>query len=164
MGSESALLKKSMTVREMGQMLGLKKVESYWLVHKGYFETILVFGKMRVLTDSFEKWYRSQFHYKKVNGEPPGKDYEHTISIPEFAALIGVGSGSAYQLVQTQQLQVVVIAGKKRLFKQEVLGWIETHPVYKKQHEEVREQEWQEQQRRFILEGPEENEATPSKK
>ena len=26
--------KKTMTVREMGRLLGLKKVESYWLVHK----------------------------------------------------------------------------------------------------------------------------------
>lgn len=42
---QSTTPKKSMSVREMGSMLGLKKVESYWLVHKGYFETVLVGGK-----------------------------------------------------------------------------------------------------------------------
>lgn len=27
-------LKRTISVREMGQLLGLRKVESYWLVHK----------------------------------------------------------------------------------------------------------------------------------
>ena len=51
---------------EMGQMLGLKKTSSYWLIKKGLFETIMVAGKMRVMVDSFEKWYQNQTHYKKV--------------------------------------------------------------------------------------------------
>lgn len=59
--------KKSMSVMEMGRSLGLKKTNSYWLVKKGYFETILVAGKMRVLVDSFENWYKNQSHYKKVS-------------------------------------------------------------------------------------------------
>ena len=46
--------KTTMSVLEMGSLLGLKKVESYWLVHKGFFETILVGGKMRVVIESFE--------------------------------------------------------------------------------------------------------------
>ena len=39
--------KTTMSVREMGKLLGLKKVDSYWLVHKEYFDTILLNGKMR---------------------------------------------------------------------------------------------------------------------
>lgn len=58
--------KKSMSVMEMGRMLGLKKTNSYWLVKKGWFETVIVAGKMRVLVDSFEDWYQNQTHYKKV--------------------------------------------------------------------------------------------------
>ena len=41
-------------------------LNSYWLVKKHYFETILVAGKMRVLVGSFEDWYQGQTHYKKV--------------------------------------------------------------------------------------------------
>lgn len=52
--------------------LGLGKTDSYWLVKKNYFEIRLIAGKMRVMVDSFEKWYTGQFHYKKVNGELPG--------------------------------------------------------------------------------------------
>ena len=56
-------VKTSMSVPEMGKMLGLGKVESYWLVKKNYFKTIQVAGRMRVMLDSFEDWYAGQFHY-----------------------------------------------------------------------------------------------------
>ena len=46
--------KTTMSVREMGQILGLSKTESYWLVHKQCFETTLVQGVMRVNVKSFE--------------------------------------------------------------------------------------------------------------
>lgn len=58
--------KTSMSVMEMGRMLGLKKTNSYWLVKKNYFKTIMVAGRMRVMIDSFEDWYENQSHYKKV--------------------------------------------------------------------------------------------------
>ena len=56
-----------MSVMEMGRMLGLKKTNSYWLIKKGWFETVMVAGKRRVMVDSFEDWYQSQTHYRKVN-------------------------------------------------------------------------------------------------
>ena len=37
----------SMSVLEMGRMLGLGKTESYWLIKKNYFKTILVGNTMR---------------------------------------------------------------------------------------------------------------------
>ena len=37
--------------------LGLGKTDSYWLIHKEQFETRIVAGKMRVMIESFEKWY-----------------------------------------------------------------------------------------------------------
>ena len=56
----------TMSVPEMQRMLGLCKTESYWLVHRGYFDTILVEGKMRVVIESFEKWYANQIKWHKV--------------------------------------------------------------------------------------------------
>ena len=58
--------KKSMSVPEMRRILGLRKTESYWLVKKKDFETIVIAGKMRIMIDSFEEWYNSQSHYKKT--------------------------------------------------------------------------------------------------
>ena len=53
-------LKNTMSVPEMRRLLGLKKTESYWLVHRNFFETKIIDGKMRVDIESFEKWYANQ--------------------------------------------------------------------------------------------------------
>ena len=87
----SSKKKTSISVREMRQILGLNKVESYWLVHQNRFRTIVAAGRMRIMLDSFEEWYAGQFHYKKVNGEAPGSKWEKTtMSIREAAALLTV--------------------------------------------------------------------------
>ena len=83
--------KKSMSVREMRRLLGLGKTESYWLVKKNYFDTIIIGGKMRVMIESFENWYANQLHYKKIIGEAPGKNWKSiTMSIQETARLLGI--------------------------------------------------------------------------
>ena len=43
-----------MTVPEMGKLLGLKKTDRYWLVHKNVFESKEIAGKMRINIASFE--------------------------------------------------------------------------------------------------------------
>ncbi len=76
-------VKTSMSVPEMGKMLGLGKVESYWpemadllglksgtaydLVKRGYFETTLIDRRIRIITSSFEAWYQKQTHYVKIS-------------------------------------------------------------------------------------------------
>ena len=93
--------KKSMSVTEMRKMLGIGKSDSYWLVKKGYFETVIIAGKMRVMVDSFEKWYDNQLHYKKVDGTPPGKNWTGiTFSVREVAELLGVSDSSIYELIK----------------------------------------------------------------
>ena len=57
--------KKSMSVLEMGKLLGLGRTENYYLVKKNWFKVVTIGGKMRVMVDSFEEWYAGQNHYKK---------------------------------------------------------------------------------------------------
>ena len=96
----SSKKKTSISVREMRQILGLNKVESYWLVHQNRFRTIVAAGRMRIMLDSFEEWYAGQFHYKKVNGEAPGSKWEKTtMSIREAAALLGLQEATLYDLL-----------------------------------------------------------------
>ncbi len=61
--------KTSMSVMEMGKLLGLSKTEAYWLIKKNYFVTIIAGKRMRVMIDSFEEWYAGQTHYKKVHNK-----------------------------------------------------------------------------------------------
>lgn len=92
--------KTSMSVIEMGKSLGLGKTESYWLVHKEQFETRFVAGKMRVIVESFERWYANQLHYKKISGELPGKELlKRTMTVPTMAKLLGIKEANAYELI-----------------------------------------------------------------
>lgn len=66
----------SMSIPEMGRYLGIGKTMSYWLCSQGWFDVITVgtnpkTRKMRVMIDSFEKWYQSQSRFKKVMDEIP---------------------------------------------------------------------------------------------
>ena len=63
----------TISVMEMGTMLGLKKTDAYWLVHKQCFETVTVGGKMRIVLKSFEHWYANQVKHRKIDGTPPGQ-------------------------------------------------------------------------------------------
>lgn len=81
--------KTSMSVREMGRLLGLGKTESYYLVKKNYFKVITVGATMRVMIPSFEEWYANQSFYKKVDGPEPGSQLKLTsMSAEELGALL----------------------------------------------------------------------------
>ena len=130
---ETTKTKKSVSVREMGKMLGLKKVESYWLVKKNYFTTIQVAGRMRVMLDSFEDWYSGQFHYKKVDGTPPGTKWrDTTLSVPELAELLGIHSATACELVKRVHLETTIIDRRIRVMRDSFECWYNSQNRYKK--------------------------------
>ena len=125
--------KTSMSVPEMARILGLGKTESYWLVHKGYFKTITIGRNMRVMIDSFEEWYAGQFHYKKVNGSPPGSNWtSSTMSIQETADLIGLPSWAFYELLKKNPFIVTTISNKKRIDIDSFEKWYQNQSTYKK--------------------------------
>ena len=134
--------KKSMSVPEMRRLLGLGKTESYWLIKKHYFETIIIAGKMRVMVDSFEDWYANQLHYKKVNGDPPGKNWTAiTMSVQETADLLGIATATLYDLLQKQPFQTVKAGMYTRIYIDSFEDWYKTQSHYKKvtEHKEVAE-------------------------
>ena len=109
--------KTSISVPEMQRLLGMKKVEAYWLVKQKRFQTVLVGGKMRVLLDSFEDWYNCQFHYKKVDGPPPGQRWDHTVGVQEAAERLGNHPGTVYTYIKRGQLQAVKVDNQTRIYK-----------------------------------------------
>ena len=127
--------KKSMSVMEMGKLLGIKKTESYWLVHKNLFEVKTVGKQMRVMIESFEYWYARQFHYKKITGEAPGTVWsETTFSVSEIANLFGISRGSAHCLTTRkhfQSVKVTTIDNQLRIDKNSFYQWLNTQPYYK---------------------------------
>ena len=132
--------KKSMSVREMRRLLGLGKTESYWLLKKNYFDTVIIGGKMRVMIESFENWYANQLHYKKIIGEAPGKNWTSiTMSIQETARLLGIAEGTLYDLMKKKPFKTVKVGMYTRIYINSFEDWYNSQSHYKKviKNEEV---------------------------
>ena len=122
----------SMSVPEMGRMLGLCKTESYWLIKKNYFKTILVGNTMRVMIDSFEEWYANQFKYQKVDGTPPGEELKKTTySVEELGQRLGLKEATAYELVAKGHFEIVEALGKRRVTKASFERWYASQSDYR---------------------------------
>ena len=124
--------KKTMSVREMGRLLGLKKVESYWLVHREYFDTVLVSGRMRVVIESFEHWYAGQIKYRKVTGDPPGERLrQESYSAQDMAKMLGVSEDVAYAIINRYELPTILVDYWKRVPRDAFEKWYASQSKYR---------------------------------
>ena len=124
--------KSSISVPEMQRILGMKKVEAYWLVKQGRFKVILVGGKMRIMLDSFEEWYGKQYHYKKVDGPEPGQLLPPSWTVPEIAGILGLNTGSVYELIKNHTpFATVTVDGQIRVLKKDFETWYQSQTHYK---------------------------------
>ena len=131
-GRQPYMKRTTMSVPEMRKMLGLGKTESYWLVKKGYFRTVIVNDRIRIFIDSFEEWYANQYHYRKVNGETPGKNLDNTMSIAEMAKKLGIPLSSAELLASRGVFIVKIYDGHRRIEKRSFERWYSSQLRYKK--------------------------------
>ena len=92
-----------MTVPEMGKLLGLKKTDRYWLVHKNVFESKEIAGKIRINIASFEKWYANQ----------------------------GVDEYLVYDLLKKNQMEAVIVDYWKRIPKESFQNWYKSQSRYR---------------------------------
>ena len=120
-----------MSVKKMGSQLGLKKTESYRLIHMGFFETIELFGKTWIDRDSFEAWYANQVHYVKTEGEAPGKRLtEKSYSVKEISGLLGISEGSVYDLIKKNCFETIQTNGQRRIDKDDFDRWYANQTRY----------------------------------
>lgn len=126
----------------MRKLLGLKKTESYWLVHRNFFKTEIIGGVMWIDIDSFEKWYANQIKHKKVNGEAPGKELKKKednetvaddmiaetkqyISRQEAAELAGVTASTITKWMQMKKFTCTGAGKVLRIHRMEFLNWLD---------------------------------------
>lgn len=147
---DEAMAKKSrekttMSVLEMRRILGIGKTDSYWLVHKQRFETIMVEGKMRVVIDSFEHWYANQVKYKKVDGSPPGEELRaYSYSVQEVADLLGISDDIVYAFIKRDQVETFEVDYWKRIRKDLFEKWYEGQTRYRTAKDKERDRELEE--------------------
>ena len=122
----------SMSVMEMGKLLGLGKTESYYLVRKNYFKVITVGTTMRVMIPSFEEWYANQSFYKKVDGPEPGSQLKQaSMNAEELGDLLGITESSAYDLIAKGHFEKVDVLGKMRISNESFWKWYSTQSIYR---------------------------------
>ena len=132
----------TMSVPEMRRMLGLGKTDSYWLVHRQCFETIIVAGKMRVVIDSFEHWYANQIKYKKVDGSPPGTELRaYSYSVQEMAELLGVSDDTVYTLIKRDHIETIEVDTWMRIRKDIFETWYKSQRKYRTEADRERDAE-----------------------
>ena len=124
--------KTTMSVTEMRKLLGLGKTDSYWLVHKRCFETVLVNGKIRINIESFEKWYANQVKHKKVNGPPPGEELRaRSYSPQELAELLQIDDSNIYELIHRDQIPTILVDSWIRIPKEAFEKWYASQSRYR---------------------------------
>lgn len=113
-----------MSVAEMRELLGLKRTDSYWLVHKGFFETKQVIGKMWIDRESFEKWYANQVKYRKVTGEKPGRELKaRSYSVRDAAQMLGLHKATFYAVIKRDHIETFLADHWMRISKEEFERW-----------------------------------------
>lgn len=128
--------KTTMSVTEMRKMLGLGKTDSYWLVHKNCFETIIVNGKMRIVIDSFEKWYANQIKHAKVDGPPPGEELRaYSYSVREVAEMLSIDDSSVYYLIKRDQIPTFKVETWTRIRKKDFDKWYASQNKHRTQED-----------------------------
>lgn len=111
--------RKTMTVPQMRKILGLKKTESYWLVHRNFFQTDIVNGHMMIDVESFEKWYANQVKHRKVDGPEPGAELTRmSYSFAEVAEMLGVSGAVVYEIWDKNNLETFTVDFVKRIPKE----------------------------------------------
>ena len=126
-------LKKTMPVPEMRKLLGIKKTDSYWLVHRNFFQTEMINGRMRVDIESFEKWYANQVKHKKVTGEAPGEELlKKSYSAHDVANLLGIHDSNVYEFVKKENLETVMVDYVMRIPIEVFEKWYDNQIMYQK--------------------------------
>ena len=127
------VLRRTMSVPEMRKLLGLKKTESYWLIHRKFFRTETIGGMMRIDLESFEKWYANQVKYRKVVGEAPGKELrEKSYSFKEAANILGIHDSDLYDIWKNEKLEYITVDFVRRIPVDIFEKWYADQDVYRK--------------------------------
>ncbi len=132
--------KAMMSVKEMGDLLGLKKTERYWLIHKQYFKTETVMGQLRVDLESFESWYANQLGYHKITGEEPGSELKKNYLSPgDICDLLALDEGSVYELIRKNQMETIKADRRTMVRKESFYHWYSSQSRYRTKQDRMQD-------------------------
>ena len=132
--------KTTMSVMEMGKLLGLQRTDSYWLVNKHFFKTVQISGKTRVDVKSFNKWYDNQVKYHLIGGRPPGSNLKKSsYSAADIGQILGISEKYAYDLIREKELPVITVDYWQRVPKRAFDRWYRSQTHFRNAEDRARD-------------------------
>lgn len=136
------LKRKTMSVPDLRQLLGLGKTDSYWLVNRNCFNTVCINGRIRISIDSFEEWYANQIKYKKTHGPPPGEKLRaNSYSVPDIAALLRINEQSVYDRIHSGLFETFLVDSWIRVTKESFDRWYQSQQKLRTPEDRLRDAE-----------------------
>ncbi len=129
------LMKNSYSVKDISGMLGIGEERVREILKRDKVETFTVDLRKRVPKEAFDKWYRSQSRYRKVEDREKAREIEgDSIRFPDMARMLGIGRDEVYSLVNNKatadQFDVIVVNNKKRVTKESFYRWYANQTKY----------------------------------
>ena len=125
-------LRQYMTVKDVGNVLGIKAGDADWVVREsGRFKLHKINGLICILRNDFEEWYPRQFRYRKITGEPPGTALPPSYSAQEISDMLGIPlRNSVYELTSQNLFHSELVDGQLRVDKASFDEWLTTQTKY----------------------------------
>ncbi len=114
------------SVNDLAAILGLSTGGIYGILEKEDIKTIIVSGQTRIYIDSFEKWYLSQYRYRKVKDDNhPGRGIiDQTLSTREAADILGISRNNLYTRMKKYGITYVKVDGRLRIMKDSFFNYL----------------------------------------
>jgi excisionase family DNA binding protein len=121
-------LKNSLLSRaEIADLLEISVATVYEIEKKAKFDYVNIYGKQRILKESFDNWYRGKNWYKTQEDK---KEEEillsGTLSMPELARKTGIPRERVYALVNKGLFESVMVGKQKRITITSYETWLKT--------------------------------------
>ena len=129
----AALRETTLSVAEIAQLLGIAEGTAEELLAKIKLGQVVIYGKRRILKNSFETWYRSQSFYRTVSDQEADRQlYGDTVTMPEIARMLGVHRNTIYGLVKAGHFETVKTARTTLVKRDSFERWYQGQNRYKK--------------------------------
>lgn len=123
-----------MTLMEMCEELGIVRSTAYYVVmERKMIRSWISNGMICIDRQDYERWYRQQFRFKKVIGEPPGQDYPPSMSAREMSELLGIPlHNTGYELTQRGLFKTFTVDRQLRVDLVSFEQWYKSQDKYEK--------------------------------
>ncbi len=109
----------TLSAAEAAELLGVNSSTIYDILKKNNIRTAIVSGQTRIYIDSFDEWYVTQQHYRKVRDDnhPDWSLMDNTISTKEAADMLGISRKRLYYHLRKAGVKTVQVEGRIRICK-----------------------------------------------